>query len=138
MEEKPKCPVCGKPMVQHVLDQVKQLNISDTVTIVGHGSEMVKAYLQDQCEYALQEQQLGTAHAVMQAAPFLSGKKGVTLLMCESTNVDRPGYTMSEKSVGEKLEKIFIEHATRRLFVATFFVCADKVAINNFLDASLL
>lgn len=48
------------------------------------------------------------------------GEKGVTLLMCESTNVERPGYTMSEKSVGEKLEKIFIEHATRRLFVATF------------------
>ena len=48
------------------------------------------------------------------------GKKGVTLLMCESTNVERPGYTMSEKSVGEKLEKIFIEHSDRRLFVATF------------------
>jgi len=78
-------PVCGKPMVQHVLDQVKQLNISDTVTIVGHGSEMVKAYLQDQCEYALQEQQLGTAHAVMQAAPFLSTKKGVTLVICGDT-----------------------------------------------------
>jgi len=48
------------------------------------------------------------------------GKKGVTLLMCESTNVERPGYTMSEKSVGEKLEKIFIEHSSRRIFVATF------------------
>ena len=48
------------------------------------------------------------------------GEKGVSLLLCESTNVERPGYTMSEKSVGEKLEKIFIEHATRRLFVATF------------------
>ena len=48
------------------------------------------------------------------------GKKGVTLLMCESTNVERPGYTMSEKSVGEKLEKIFIEHSQRRIFVATF------------------
>lgn len=48
------------------------------------------------------------------------GQKGVVLLMAESTNIERPGYTMSEKSVGEKLEKIFIEHATRRLFVATF------------------
>ena len=48
------------------------------------------------------------------------GEKGVTLLLCESTNVERPGYTMSEKSVGEKLEEIFIEHADRRLFVATF------------------
>jgi len=48
------------------------------------------------------------------------GRKGVTLLMSESTNVERPGHTMSEKSVGEKLEKIFIEHASRRIFVATF------------------
>jgi len=48
------------------------------------------------------------------------GKKGVTLLLAESTNVERPGYTMSEKSVGEKLEKIFREHSDRRIFVATF------------------
>jgi len=48
------------------------------------------------------------------------GDKGVTLLMCESTNIERPGYTDSEKVVGSKLEKIFIEHKTRRLFVATF------------------
>lgn len=48
------------------------------------------------------------------------GDKGVTLLLGESTNVERPGYTMSEKSVGEKLEKIFIENAQRRIFVATF------------------
>ena len=48
------------------------------------------------------------------------GRKGVNLLLCESTNVERPGYTMSEKRVGENLERIFIENATRRLFVATF------------------
>ena len=48
------------------------------------------------------------------------GSRGVLLLMCESTNVERPGYTMSESSVGQKLEKIFIDNATRRIFVATF------------------
>ena len=48
------------------------------------------------------------------------GRNGVTLMMGESTNVERPGYTMSEKRVGENLERIFIENATRRLFVATF------------------
>lgn len=48
------------------------------------------------------------------------GEKGVTLLLGESTNIERPGYTLSEKCIGEKLEEIFIEHATRRLFVATF------------------
>lgn len=48
------------------------------------------------------------------------GKNGVTLLLSESTNVERPGYTISEKRVGENLERVFIENATRRLFVATF------------------
>ena len=48
------------------------------------------------------------------------GRKGVTLMLGESTNVERPGYTISEKRVGENLEKVFIENPTRRIFVATF------------------
>ena len=48
------------------------------------------------------------------------GRKGVTLMLGESTNVERPGYTISEKRVGENLEKVFLENSTRRIFVATF------------------
>ena len=48
------------------------------------------------------------------------GRKGVTLMLGESTNVERPGYAISEKRVGENLEHVFIENPTRRLFVATF------------------
>lgn len=48
------------------------------------------------------------------------GKKGVNLLMCESTNVCRKGYSMSEKSVGRALEEIFKTHPANRIFVATF------------------
>ncbi len=48
------------------------------------------------------------------------GKKGVNLLMCESTNVCREGYSMSEKSVGRALEDIFKANASKRLFIATF------------------
>lgn len=47
------------------------------------------------------------------------GKKGVLLLMCDSTNVERPGFTMSERSVGEAFENIF-QKATGRIIVATF------------------
>ncbi len=47
------------------------------------------------------------------------GKKGVLLLMCDSTNVERPGYTMSEKTVGAAFEEIFI-NAKSRIIVATF------------------
>lgn len=48
------------------------------------------------------------------------GEEGVDLLMCESTNVERAGYTISESEVGETIEKIFKESVGRRVFVATF------------------
>lgn len=47
------------------------------------------------------------------------GKKGVLLLMADSTNVERPGYTMSERTVGETFEKIFVD-AKSRILVASF------------------
>ncbi len=47
------------------------------------------------------------------------GKKGVDLMLCESTNAVRPGYTSSEKTVGETLENIF-RHAKQRIIIATF------------------
>ena len=48
------------------------------------------------------------------------GRKGVTLLLCESTNVCRKGYSMSEKSVGRTLDEIIKNHADNRIIVATF------------------
>ncbi|MDR1917800.1 MAG: ribonuclease J [Christensenellaceae bacterium] len=48
------------------------------------------------------------------------GKRGVALLMCESTNVERPGFTMSETTVGERLGELFEQYKDKRLFVASF------------------
>ena len=48
------------------------------------------------------------------------GKRGVLLYLGESTNIERPGYTMSEKVVGTTLEHLFAEHADRRIIIATF------------------
>lgn len=48
------------------------------------------------------------------------GRKGVNLLLCESTNVCRKGYSMSEKSVGRTLDEIIKNHAQNRIIVATF------------------
>ncbi|KYG32820.1 bifunctional UDP-N-acetylglucosamine diphosphorylase/glucosamine-1-phosphate N-acetyltransferase GlmU [Priestia endophytica] len=78
-------PVCGKPMVEHVVDQLRTLNLDSIVTIVGHGAEMVKTQLGDRSLYALQEEQLGTAHAVMQADSVLKDKKGTTIVVCGDT-----------------------------------------------------
>ena len=48
------------------------------------------------------------------------GKDGISLLLCESTNAERPGFTLSERTVGSSLERIFDKYDDRRLIVATF------------------
>ncbi|KZZ86525.1 bifunctional UDP-N-acetylglucosamine diphosphorylase/glucosamine-1-phosphate N-acetyltransferase GlmU [Bacillus sp. SJS] len=78
-------PVCGKPMVQHVADEMSKLNLEKMVTIIGHGAEMVKAQLGEKSEYALQSEQLGTAHAVMQASSQLQDLNGTTIVVCGDT-----------------------------------------------------
>ncbi|MED4204778.1 bifunctional UDP-N-acetylglucosamine diphosphorylase/glucosamine-1-phosphate N-acetyltransferase GlmU [Neobacillus mesonae] len=93
-------PVCGKPMVQHVVDQVRKLNIEEIVTIIGHGAEKVKAQLGEGSHYALQGEQLGTAHAVMQAESSLAGKAGVTIVVCGDTPLIK----------SETMEALFKQH----------------------------
>ena len=78
-------PVCGKPMVQHVFDQVKILHANPIVTIVGHGADHVKRTLGERSLFALQEEQLGTAHAVLQAKKQLGNLDGVTFVICGDT-----------------------------------------------------
>jgi len=77
--------VCGKPMVSHVLDTVHKALIQRSVVIVGHGAEAVQRVLGQTVEYALQEQQLGTGHAVMQAKSLLGDEDGVTIVICGDT-----------------------------------------------------
>ncbi len=48
------------------------------------------------------------------------GEEGVLLLMCESTNAERPGYTPSEKKVGQSLDNIFMQKSDKRIVIATF------------------
>ncbi|ASZ08527.1 bifunctional UDP-N-acetylglucosamine diphosphorylase/glucosamine-1-phosphate N-acetyltransferase GlmU [Enterococcus thailandicus] len=78
-------PVSGKPMVEHIINRVSETNPDEIITIVGHGAEQVKAQLGERSEYALQAEQLGTGHAVLQAASFLEGKKGTTLVISGDT-----------------------------------------------------
>ncbi|EMF0519454.1 bifunctional UDP-N-acetylglucosamine diphosphorylase/glucosamine-1-phosphate N-acetyltransferase GlmU [Enterococcus hirae] len=78
-------PVSGQPMVEHIINRVSETNPDQIITIVGHGAEQVKAQLGERSEYALQAEQLGTGHAVLQAASFLQGKEGTTLVISGDT-----------------------------------------------------
>ena len=55
------------------------------------------------------------------------GKKGVLAMLCESTNATKPGFTMSERTVGKTFDTIFNEHRNNRILVATFASNVDRV-----------
>ena len=55
------------------------------------------------------------------------GKKGVLALMCDSTNAERPGFTMSERTVGHVFDNLFNEHKNARIIIATFASNVDRV-----------
>lgn len=74
-------PVSNKPMIGHIVSALKKADVENIVVIVGHGAESVKEYLKDEVSYAIQEPQLGTGHAVMQAKA-LEGMDGDTIVLC--------------------------------------------------------
>ena len=55
------------------------------------------------------------------------GRKGVLALMCDSTNAERPGFTMSERTVGKTFDNIFADHRDTRIIIATFASNVDRV-----------
>jgi bifunctional UDP-N-acetylglucosamine pyrophosphorylase/glucosamine-1-phosphate N-acetyltransferase len=60
--------VCGLPMVLHVIAAARAVGAERVVVVLGHGHEQVRPHLPADCVVALQEQQLGTGHAVLSAA----------------------------------------------------------------------
>ena len=73
-------PLCGKPMLWHVLEALKAVATETPVVIVGHGAQEVKEYVGDSAECVLQEPQLGTAHAALQAEPLLKGNTDIVIV----------------------------------------------------------
>ena len=75
-------PVAGRPMVAHVLDVARALRPARLVTVIGHQAQQVREALVDcATEFVVQREQLGTGHAVLQAARRVSGPAGSTLLV---------------------------------------------------------
>ena len=78
-------PVNGLAMIEHVVDAVQAAKVDQIVTVVGFGAQAVKELLGEKSQYALQEEQLGTGHAVQQAKSILAGEDGATLVICGDT-----------------------------------------------------
>jgi bifunctional UDP-N-acetylglucosamine pyrophosphorylase/glucosamine-1-phosphate N-acetyltransferase len=69
--------VCGKEMINHVIDNIRKSGIEEVSVVIGKGAEKVRKGTESRdIFYSVQEEQLGTGHAVMCAEEFLKGKKG--------------------------------------------------------------
>jgi bifunctional UDP-N-acetylglucosamine pyrophosphorylase/glucosamine-1-phosphate N-acetyltransferase len=73
-------PLHGRSMIQHAVDHVRAAGIPDVIIVVGYGRDLVIADLADQAQFVVQEQQLGTGHAVQQALPRLAGRQGAVVI----------------------------------------------------------
>lgn len=76
-------PVLGRPMVHYVVDALEMAGVKKAVVVVGYRADDVKQELQSRknCDFALQEQRLGTGHAVMMARQFLEGHQGSVVVV---------------------------------------------------------
>ncbi|WP_410677908.1 bifunctional UDP-N-acetylglucosamine diphosphorylase/glucosamine-1-phosphate N-acetyltransferase GlmU [Avibacterium paragallinarum] len=73
--------IAGKPMVKHVIDTAKQLKAAQIHLIYGHGAELLQQRLADEpVNWVLQAEQLGTGHAMQQAAPFFADDENIVML----------------------------------------------------------
>ena len=81
--ELPKCafPILKKPMIEYIVENIEKTTIDETVVIVGHKKEVLMDLLGDRVTYAVQEEQLGTGHAILSAASVLENKKGITFIL---------------------------------------------------------
>ena len=73
--------VCGKPLSKWVIDATEAAGADKVCAVVGHKAETVKEVLGDVCEFALQAEQKGTGHAVMQAIDVIKNSKGEVVIL---------------------------------------------------------
>jgi bifunctional UDP-N-acetylglucosamine pyrophosphorylase / glucosamine-1-phosphate N-acetyltransferase len=84
-------PIAGRPMLAHLLDGVRALGPARTIVVLGAGREQVEPLVETEgAETVLQEQQLGTGHAVRQAEEKLAGFDGDVLILYGDTPLVEP------------------------------------------------
>lgn len=73
--------VCGKPLCGWVIDAAVQAGAEKTVCVIGHGADMVRTRMEGQTQFALQAEQKGTGHAVMQAKEAIASAQGSVVVL---------------------------------------------------------
>ena len=101
--------ILGKPMIEHVIDSLDQCDIDFKVVVIGHEANQFEAYFKDKVTFAYQHEQLGTAHAVMQAADVVKDRKGSTIIIYGDIPLVQP----------ETIELLFNHNESYDLTVAT-------------------
>jgi len=105
--------VLGKSVIRRVYNAVKTAGIEECVIVVGHKQEEVRAEMQDLVSYAVQEEQLGTGHAVMQALDVIEKSKRVVILSGDAPLIS-----------GETIENAILQseknHEYATIFTAEF------------------
>lgn len=96
--------IYGKELVKRAVENARKAGISDVITVVGYQKEQVEAVLGNTVKYAIQEEMLGTGHAVMQAKKYLQGKVGKVVILSGDVPILRPTTIQSlvEKSIERK------------------------------------
>lgn len=84
-------PVAGHPLLHYVLDLSSRLNPVRTIVVVGHQADQVReAFADREIEFVVQDEQLGTGHAALQAKAKLENFDGLVLVLCGDMPLIRP------------------------------------------------
>lgn len=96
--------IYGKEMILRVVETAYKAGINDVIAVLGHKREEVEKVLGDSVKYAYQEELLGTGHTVMQAIPYLKGRKGKVVVLSGDVPIIRPETIkrLIEKSIEDK------------------------------------
>lgn len=82
--------ILGKEIVLRAVENAEKAGIDDIIAVVGYKKEQVQEVLKDKVKYVVQEEMLGTGHAVMQAKEYLQGKKGKVVVLNGDVPILRP------------------------------------------------
>lgn len=105
----------GKPIIYWSVELMRKAGIEDICLIVGYKKEMIEEYYQNNVKYAVQEEQLGTGHAVMMAESLLKGKSESVVVSYGDSPLYKP----------ETVQKLINQYETQKPTIAMLSVISD-------------